>query len=232
MDPNIEMLLLAVKALEPLLEQIAFVGGCTTGLLITDAAAPPVRATMDVDVIVQIGSYTDFIELEHKLEQLGLTRCNEPNAPICRWRAGAVKIDVMPTESSVLGFSNKWYAAAIATAAEVQVRGVYFRLITAPYFLGTKLEAFAGRGNGNFGASHDMEDIIAVVDGRSEIIDEVSQAPVELRRYLANQFSTLLDDPDFTDSISGHLFPDDASQARTPIIVRRLRALAKTSTAE
>ena len=224
------MLLLAVKALEPMLDEIAFVGGCATGLLITDAAAPPVRATMDVDVIVQIASYTDFIELEHRLLRLGLTRCNEPGSPICRWQTGSVKVDVMPTESSVLGFSNKWYGAAITNATEVEIRGSFFRLITAPDFLGTKLEALFGRGHGDFAASHDLEDIIAVVDGRSEIIDEVSQASIDLRGYLADQFSELLENRDFLDSISGHLLPDPASQARTPIIVGRLWTLARMNT--
>lgn len=221
------MLLLAVKALTPLLDQIAFVGGCATGLLVTDPAAPPVRATTDVDVIVQIATYTDFIELERQLERLGLIRSNEPGDPICRWQAGAVKIDVMPTEPKVLGFSNKWYGPAIDNAATIEMRHMFFRLITAPYFLATKLEAFLGRGRGDFAGSHDLEDVITVIDGRSELIEEVSQAPIELQRYLSEQFSTLFDNPEFEDSIPGHLLPDSASQARTPIIMSRLWTLAR-----
>lgn len=224
------MLLLAVKALGPLLDQLAFVGGCATGLLITDPAAPPVRTTTDVDVIVQIASYTDFIALERQLERLGLTRSTEPGAPICRWHSGEVKIDVMPTDAKVLGFSNKWYRPAIDNAVEVEVQNNFFRLITAPYFLGTKLEAFLGRGRGDFASSHDMEDIITVIDGRSELIDEVSQSPLELRRYLADQFSSLLKNPAFEEGIPGHLLPDNASQARTPIILGRLWTLAKMNT--
>ncbi len=221
------MLLLAVDALEPLLEQIAFVGGCATGLLITDPAAPPVRATTDVDVIVEIASYTDFIELEGQLEQLGLRRCTDPGAPICRWQTGAVKIDVMPTETAVLGFSNIWYGPGIANAPNIHINDRIFRLITAPYFLGTKLEAFYGRGKGDFAGSHDLEDIITVVDGRIELIDEVSQSPVDLRRYLALQFTSLLNNPEFIDSIPGHLLPDEASQARVSIIIARLSLIAK-----
>jgi hypothetical protein len=46
--------------LKPLLPEIVFVGGCTTGVLITDPAAAPVRATDDVDVIVEIASYAAY----------------------------------------------------------------------------------------------------------------------------------------------------------------------------
>jgi len=220
------MLLLAVDALEPLLDQIAFVGGCATGLLITDPAAPPVRATTDVDVIVEIASYTDFVQLEHQLEQLGLRRCTDQGAPICRWQTGAVKIDVMPTESAVLGFSNKWYGPAISNAVNLHIQDRIFRLITAPYFLGTKLEAFYGRGKGDFASSHDVEDILTVVDGRPELIDEVSQLPIDLRRYLSEQFTSLIKNLEFIDTLPGHLLPDQASQARIPIIIARLSLIA------
>jgi len=54
--PNLELLLTAANALRPLLPEIVFVGGCATGLLITDPAAAPVRRTYDVDVIAEITS--------------------------------------------------------------------------------------------------------------------------------------------------------------------------------
>src|SRR5216684_8355014 len=45
--------------LKGLLPEIVFVGGCTTGLLITDPAASPVRVTDDVDVATN-RSLNDF----------------------------------------------------------------------------------------------------------------------------------------------------------------------------
>lgn len=54
--PNLELLKLTAEKLRPLLPEIVFVGGCATGLLVTDPGAAPVSATYDVDVIAQIGS--------------------------------------------------------------------------------------------------------------------------------------------------------------------------------
>lgn len=55
-NPNIQILEAAVARLGTLAEKMAFVGGCTTGLLLTDPAASPVRATLDVDVIVEVAT--------------------------------------------------------------------------------------------------------------------------------------------------------------------------------
>ena len=73
----------------------------------------------------------------------------------------------MPTEEKILGFSNKWYLAAVHTAQSVKVNNaVTIRLITAPVFICTKLDAFCDRGKGDYIGSHDLEDIIAVIDAR------------------------------------------------------------------
>lgn len=104
--------------------------------------------------------------------------------------------------------------------------GVQIRLIPPSLFLASKLEAFYDRGGGDFGVSHDMEDIITVVDGRAEIVGEVAGTNQELRDYLREEFETLLGDPTFTDRIGWHFAADSASQARIPQVIERLRAIA------
>jgi hypothetical protein len=83
--------------------------------------------------------------------------------------------------------------------------GRKIRIVTAPYFLATKLEAFDGRGGGNYMLSHDIEDIVAVLDGRPELVEEVRQAEDPLRRYLADRFTVLLQESRFLDALPGHL---------------------------
>jgi len=53
-DPNLDQLIAAAELLRPLLDELVFVGGCVTGLLITDAAAGAPRATLDVDAMMQL----------------------------------------------------------------------------------------------------------------------------------------------------------------------------------
>jgi hypothetical protein len=99
-------------------------------------------------------------------------------------------------------------------------------MVSAPYFLVTKLEAFDGRGGGDYLMSHDIEDIIAVLDGRPGIVTEVRNALPELTHELANRFSHLLQDRQFIDAISGHMPTDSMSQARVPMIVAIIKQLA------
>jgi hypothetical protein len=145
-NPNLELLELATERLRPLLSEIVFVGGCATGLLIDDPGAAPVRGTYDVDVIAEIGTYAEYAIFSERLRALGLQEDASEGAPLCRWKHGELTLDVMPLDPAILGFSNRWYPEALEAAEEVQLpAGLTVRVITAPYFLGTKLEAFRGR---------------------------------------------------------------------------------------
>ena len=44
-NPNLEILEQTVERLGELADEMVFLGGCATGLLISDAAAPPIRVT-------------------------------------------------------------------------------------------------------------------------------------------------------------------------------------------
>ncbi|MGB9286512.1 MAG: hypothetical protein WCB59_21055 [Candidatus Sulfotelmatobacter sp.] len=224
-NPNLNQLILAATKLEPLLDEIAFVGGCVTGLLVTDAGAAPVRGTIDVDVIVEAASYAQFTVLEEHLRRLGFHEYCVEDAPICRWANGDLVLDFMPTDASILGFSNRWYGPALASAEKVLVGDHEIRVITAPYFVATKLEAFHGRGKNDFAMSRDLEDIVTVIDGRSELADEVRHAPADLRKYLSKEFGDLLSNRSFLEALPGHLLPDAASQQRLELVQRRMNQL-------
>ncbi len=211
--------------LKPLLPEIVFVGGCTTGLLISDPAASPVRATDDVDVIVEVASYAEYARFSKRLRNLGFSEDSSEGAPICRWLIDQMKLDVMPTDETILGFSNRWYKPAIEAAALVELDGFQLRVVTTPYFIGTKLEAFRGRGRGDFYASSDLEDIITVLDGRPTVVDEVAASRRELRRYIGKEVGRLLDNLEFVNAVPGHIAGDEVSQSRVPMILRTLNSL-------
>jgi hypothetical protein len=224
-NPNADLLLSAVQKLVPLLDRIVFVGGCAAGLLITDPGAAPVRPTVDVDAIVEIASYAELVALEVLLRQLGFDQPHVECAPLCRWIQGDLILDLMPTDSSILGFTNRWYSQALENAETVEVGEHKIRLISASYFLATKLEAFHGRGQFDYRMSRDIEDIVTVLDGRQEIVAEVQRSTASLRQYLEDEFSGLLSERDFLEALPGHLLPDAVSQQRIRIILDRVRQI-------
>jgi len=78
------------------------------------------------------------------------------------------------------------------------------RVVTAPYFIGTKLEAFRGRGKGDFYASSDLEDIITVLDGRPSLVEEIRISSLTLRNYISKEIGNFLDSREFVNALPGH----------------------------
>jgi len=189
-DVNIQMITTVARRLGNLREKVVFVGGCATGLFITDPAMPEVRVTKDVDVIIDIATRMEYYRLEEDLRSKGFRNDMSEDAPSCRWLVDGIK------------------------------------LVAPPYCLATKIEAFAGRGKGDYMASHDMEDIITVLDGRREIVHEIKSSSVELKNFLSTTFRMFLADENFLDAIPRHLLPDRASQARLPRLIKLLEEIA------
>jgi hypothetical protein len=223
---NLDLLVQAARLLEPLLDELVFVGGCTTALLITDKAAAEVRPTYDVDAIAEITSYAAYADFSARLRKTGFTEDTSEGAPICRWRQKKTILDVMPLDEKILGFSNRWYRPAMESAEERELEtGLCIRVVNPAYFCATKLVAFASRGKGDYMASHDLEDLLSVIDGRRELVREIQSAPLDVRAYIASEVGTLLDTEAFVDALPGHLHPDAASQGRVGTILDRMRRI-------
>jgi len=228
-DPNVALLEIVAERLgDDLREELVFVGGAVAGLLITDPAMPSIRSTEDVDLVCRAVALTDYHRVETALRARGFSQDMRPEAPICRWQVGSVIVDVMPSLEKILGFANRWYPLALETACPLALpSGRPIRLISAPVFLATKLEAFDGRGKGDFLFSHDLGDLLAIVDGRADLLKECRSSPGELQTYLGGRFRTLLATPAFVEALAGHLPGDMASQERLPDLHATLRQLAE-----
>ncbi|MFA5140656.1 MAG: hypothetical protein WC728_15615 [Elusimicrobiota bacterium] len=203
---NIEMLGIVAQGLKKLKEKVVFVGGATIDLFITDPAAPGTRATDDVDCVVELARRVEYYALEAELRALGFKHSMEEDAPICRWMFCGIKVDVMPTEGAVLGFSNRWYRDGVANAEQASLpNGERVYVFSMPYLLASKLEAFRDRGREDFQASKDLEDVIALLDGDPEAGEKINAAPADVRQYLREESARLLADGRFLLSLEGHL---------------------------
>ncbi|WP_185236085.1 nucleotidyl transferase AbiEii/AbiGii toxin family protein [Teredinibacter franksiae] len=205
-DFNLRQLTAIALALGDLLPRVTFVGGCTTALLVDEAAYSGIRHTEDVDVIVDLATYLDVEHFSQALRQRGFKE-DSASKVICRWLYPAalntLKVDVIPIDENGLGFTNRWYRGAMDTALSHSLNDdLSISVVNPVYFLATKFEAFKGRGNGDYAASHDMEDIVFVLENRNGIIRELMDAPSELKAYFAEQASQLFND-DFLNVLPG-----------------------------
>jgi hypothetical protein len=222
---NIENIGLVARQLAKLRTDVIFTGGAIVGLLLTDSGAPDVRPTDDVDVIVPIAQFAQYASLQEELRKIGFK--HDMNGPNCRFILDGLKVDIMPSEGRILGFTNSWYDVAVATAQEYVLEdGTTLRVISAPAFIATKIEAFLDRGRGDFLMSHDMEDVIAVLNGRPELLDEIKRGDMNLLHYISDHFAAFLENRQFIDSIGTHLLPDESSQDRAKLIIDRIKSIS------
>jgi hypothetical protein len=152
---------------------------------------------------------------------LGFEECSDPDASICAWVIDGLRVDVMPSDERILGFSNRWYQEVLRSATLVELDGHALRVISPPCFLATKFVAFEGRGRGDYYASQDLEDIVVVLEGRQEIVGEVRGASTELRSYIAESVKNLMGKRDFLNALPGQV-----EEGRAGVVLARLRELA------
>lgn len=223
-DPNIELLSGIAHAMGPLCEQVVFVGGCATGLLITQPLVADARATEDVDSIVEVASLVGYHALAEQLMARGFKQTMADNTPPFRWFWQSMQLDLVPVDERVLGFANRWYRPGFEAAHMATLpSGLSLRHLSAPYFVATKLEAFKDRGNNDVYLSHDLEDIVTVVDGREELVAELAAAPFDVRHFVAQSFQAVLTHPDFSNVLPGIV----SQSTRAGLVLRRFADIAK-----
>jgi hypothetical protein len=204
----------------------AFVGGSIVNLLLDHPGLSPARPTEDVDVIVETVTSRRYSDVEELLRRLGFDHDMREHAPRCRWVLAGLTVDIMPTDGAFLGLNTAWFKEALETATESDFSGTRLRLISPVAFIATKYVAFSDRGAGDYYASHDLEDLITVIDGREQIVSEIDRAPAGLRTYVRDAVRSLLETPAFDEALPGHLPADRASQQRLPALRRKLQSIA------
>ncbi len=223
-NQSLEMLVTVARALgDELLQDVAFLGGCTTGLLITDNyTKEAVRYTDDVDLVTHVVGYPGWLKFQKRIRERGFKESMEDNIN-CRMRLNGLIVDFMPDDEKILGYSNRWYSKALQSADEYELaEGLIIKLITPVYFVATKLEAYKGRGKNDPIQSRDLEDILNVIDGRVELINELQQAPVEIKKYISIELEQLLLHPDFDYAVQSTA---QGSRDREALIFKRLELM-------
>lgn len=191
---------------EQYLDEMAFIGGCTTTLFLNiPNAEEGIRATYDVDLIVDISTQTAWYELEGELRRLGF-RNDQDGEILCRFKLNDIVVDFMPINQDILGFTNDWYEESMKhTHFHTLPSGTKIKILDPCYFLATKFEAYDGRGNNNPISSKDIEDILNVIGGRSQIIEEIYNSESDLKNYLREKFLMLVSHSDWQYVLQGNV---------------------------
>jgi len=221
-DINLQVVALVATALKELLSQMVFVGGATLSLYIDDIVVDEIRTTSDIDMTIQLAGFAEWVKMQERLAQLGFSPDPERQA-ICGYLYKGISVDIMPSEDGPIGKSNTWYKPGFDYLQTVKVENTEVKILSAPYFLATKFEAFHDRG-GDYRTSHDFEDIIFVMDYRTTIAEEILSADSKVKLFLKNELSKILSNSYSEEILRVHIHPSVVKE-RYPLLLEKIKKI-------
>jgi predicted nucleotidyltransferase len=207
LHPTVARIAAVARALGELSNDVVFIGAALAPLLQTNPVIPRVRPTDDVDAIVASTDYASYGALETRIRALGFRTEITDQKHVHRWRApDGTLFDLVPIGVHIGGTGGGWDAVALETAVETEVEaGVRIRHASAPGFLALKWAAFWDRGVQDPFGSPDLEDILALMVSRDEIVAEFNDSPPHVRDHIRDGLRWLQGSEHYEDLVAAHL---------------------------
>jgi hypothetical protein len=135
-----------------------------------------------------------------------------------------VKVDVMNTKAIAWAPANPWFAPGFALKETIEIEEQSIQILPLAYFLATKFAAYNSRGKNEPRTSHDFEDIVYVLDNRTDVIEQLLKSPLDVKPFLKNEFERIVHDKSKQEAIFGNLFYE-TSDERFSMIMKNLKAI-------
>lgn len=207
--------------------QLVYIGGAIAPLLQTEPPFPAARVTKDVDAIAMTTSYAVYTTLTVAMRERGF-REDTGGAHVHRWIGpDGIAFDLVPAGRHLGASGQEWDRVAVESAVSLEIAsGVWIRHASAPAFLALKWAAYDDRGANDPFASHDLEDILALIASRPGIVQEVRNSTPGIVAFVGAQCATLLRDADAEDLLAAHLGNAVDAAATIAVVRSRLAGLA------
>lgn len=221
---NVAVVAEVAEALKELKESMVFVGGAVISLYTDDPAADEIRPTQDIDMTLNIISFSHWQRVEGRLRELGFHPDPFGHA-ICSYKYQDILIDIMATEDGPLGPTNRWFKIGLENTWTVYAKNQQIKILSAPCYLATKFEAFISRGM-DYRTSHDIEDIIYVIDNRTTIVNEVKESDDRIYSFLKQELLKIVNEGVLIEVLMAHIHPLMIDE-RLPIIEDKVMQILK-----
>lgn len=219
---NIAVVAEVAAALKDIKKDMVFVGGAVVSLYTDDPAADEIRPTQDVDLTLNISNLKHWQEVQEKLGMLGF-HPDPFGHSINSYKYNDIPVDFMAAEDGPLGPANRWYKIGFENLKTVKAKDQEIKILSAPCYLATKFEAFNDRGS-DYRTSHDIEDIINVLDNRINIVQEIEDDNERIRAFIKEQLKTLIDKGMLQEILMSHIHPLVIAE-RLPIINEKINQI-------
>lgn len=215
---NLKVVEKVAISLEELNGDVIYVGGAVVSLYVTDEGAEQPRPTKDINISVQISTYSQMDELREKLALKKIYPA--PSEKIMyRYSYEDILIDFIPFEETILGPTNSWLKPGFEKAYPVNIGEIEIKILPVSLFIATKWEAFKSRGN-DPRTSHDFEDIIYIIDNNLEVVEDIRNANKDVQNFLKEMSNEILNHNSRNEIIECHINPFSANERREIVIAK------------
>jgi len=202
---TIEKIKKVSSAVESIGERAVFVGGAVAQFYVEPNETENIRFTKDVDLVFEILSFAQLERIRQKLSDAGFKQTID-NKVLCRFSFSDILVDVMSVSEIGWAPGNLWFKKGFSKAKAKKIGDFEILLLPLPYYLATKFSAFHDRGIADPYLSHDLEDIVYVLDNNPEfhnllLIDDDE----DVRIYLKENLKNLIYIPRLKEALIGHL---------------------------
>lgn len=221
---NLGVVAEVAEALKELKDNMVFVGGAVVSLYTDDPAADEIRPTQDIDLTLNIVNLTQWSHIQEKLGKLGFHPDPYGHA-ICSYKYKDIPVDIMSAEDGPLGPANTWYKVGFKNLWTAKAKNQEIKILSAPCYLATKFEAFTNRGS-DYRTSHDMEDIIYILDNRINIVAEISESEDQIQQFLITQLMKIINNGLLDEVLMAHIHPL-MQEEHLPLVIEKINQIVK-----
>lgn len=216
---NIAVVAEVAEALQDIKQDMVFVGGAVVSLYTDDPAADEIRPTQDIDMTLNIVNLSHWEKVQTQLGTLGFHPDPFGHA-ICSYKYKDIPVDIMATEDGPLGPANRWYKIGFENLWSTKAKDQDIKILSAPCYLATKFEAFNDRGS-DYRISHDIEDIIYVLDNRIGIVEEIENDDTRIANFIKEQLQNIVNKGLLQEVLMAHIHPLMLDE-RLPIVEEKI----------
>lgn len=216
---NIAVVAEVAEALQHIKQDMVFVGGAVVSLYANDPAADEIRPTQDIDMTLNIINLSHWEKVQAQLGELGF-HPNPFGHAICSYKYKDIPVDIMATEDGPFGPTNRWYKVGFENLWSTKAKDQVIKILSAPCYLATKFEAFNNRGS-DYRISHDIEDIIYVLDNRIGIVEEIANDDTRIAVFIKEQLQIIINKGLMQEVLMAHIHPLMLEE-RLPIVERKI----------
>jgi predicted nucleotidyltransferase len=223
---NIAVVAEVAEALKDVKDQMVFVGGAVVSLYTDDPAADEIRPTQDIDMALNIVNLSHWEKVQEQLAALGFHPDPFGHA-ICSYKYKDIPVDIISTGEGPIGSTNRWFKIGFDNLWMAKAKEQELKILSAPCFLATKFEAFNDRGS-DYRSSHDMEDIIYVLDNRMGIVEEIEKDDPRIANFIKEQLQKIISKGMMQEVLIAHIHPLMLEE-RLPIVEEKIKQILNQS---